>query len=510
VESRVRSCERGRRRITSAAHFADELNAIALDVHGLAADGRFFESLGMTTSVAGGSSQGPTLARRLGPFDATMIVMGGIIGAGIFVNPSVVARQVHTPALVLGAWIIGGAIALIGAFVYAELAVLRPRVGGQYAYLRDAYGPSVAFLYGWTLLLVTQTGGMAGAAIIFGRYFRELTGLSVPEQAVAAITLALLTIVNCMGVRAGSNVQSALMLTKLAAIALLIGVGFVLVTPAPSMASATPVDSGGAVGLATAMVPVLFAYGGWQTASFVSGEMRNPRRDLPRGLLIGVVGVIVLYLAVTYVCLRTLGVDGLAQTSTPASEVMRRALGARGARLIALGIAISTVGFLSQSILTAPRVYYAMARDGVFFKVVGKLDPRSRVPVVAIVLQGVWAAIIALTGKYDQILNYVVSIDVLFFGLTGASLLVFRARARRAGTEASEGELVRVPWHPITTLVFVLACWAVSLTTIVQYPRNAGIGVAILLLGLVVYQAWRKSALERAGPSTGGDDRFTS
>jgi APA family basic amino acid/polyamine antiporter len=450
--------------------------------------------------TAGSPDAQPTLARRLGPFDATMIVMGGIIGAGIFVNPSVVARQVHTPALVLGAWIIGGAIALIGAFVYAELAVLRPRVGGQYAYLRDAYHPVVAFLYGWTLLLVVQTGGMAGAAIIFGRYFRELTGFGVPEQAVAAVTLALLTIVNCMGVRAGSNVQSALMLTKLAAIALLIGVGFILVTPAATMASSSSssIDSGGAVGLATAMVPVLFAYGGWQTASFVSGEMRNPRRDLPRGLLIGVVGVIVLYLAVTFVCLRTLGVDGLAQTSTPASEVMRRALGDRGARLIALGIAISTVGFLSQSILTAPRVYFAMARDGVFFKAVGKLDPRSRVPVVAIVLQGVWAAIIALTGKYDQILNYVVAIDVLFFGLTGASLLVFRARARRAGTEASEGELVRVPWHPVTTLVFVIACWAVSLTTIVQYPANAGIGVAILVLGLVVYRFWKRVPLSDA------------
>src|SRR5690242_6849044 len=251
------------------------------------------------TSAAFSPSDGsgePTLARRLGAFDATMIVMGGIIGAGIFVNPSVVARQVHTPALVLGAWIIGGAIALIGAFVYAELAVLRPRVGGQYAYLRDAYHPIVAFLYGWTLLLVTQTGGMAGAAIIFGRYFRELTGLGVPEQAVAALTLAVLTIVNCMGVRAGSNVQSALMLTKLAAIALLIGVGFILVTPAPATTAPATIDSGGPVGLATAMVPVLFAYGGWQTASFISGEMRNPRRDLPRGLLIGVVGVIVLYL----------------------------------------------------------------------------------------------------------------------------------------------------------------------------------------------------------------------
>src|SRR5438552_10821005 len=167
----------------------------------------------------------PPLARSLGPFDATMIVMGGIIGAGIFVNPSVVARQVHTPALVLGAWIIGGAIALIGAFVYAELAVLRPRVGGQYAYLRDAYGPAVAFLYGWTLLLVTQTGGMAGAAIIFGNYFREFTGLGLGSQWIAAAALGILTLINCIGVRAGSNVQSALMVSKLLAIVVLIGVG---------------------------------------------------------------------------------------------------------------------------------------------------------------------------------------------------------------------------------------------------------------------------------------------
>ena len=442
----------------------------------------------------------PTLARRLGAFDATMIVMGGIIGAGIFVNPSVVARQVHTFGLVLAAWVIGGVIALVGAFVYAELAVLRPRVGGQYAYLRDAYHPIVAFLYGWTLLLVTQTGGMAGAAIIFGRYFRELTGTGIPEQAVAALALGILTIVNCLGVRAGSNVQSALMLTKLAAIALLIGVGL-FGAPVSRAATAAPTaNTGGMVGLATAMVPVLFAYGGWQTASFVSGEMRDPRRDLPRGLLVGVVGVVVLYLAVTFVCLRVLGVGGLAATATPASQVMRNALGDRGARLIALGIAVSTVGFLSQSVLTAPRVYYAMARDGVFFKAVGTLDPRSRVPVVAIVLQGAWAAVIALTGKYDQILNYVESIDVLFFGLTGASLIVFRARARRANQPAGGG--VRVPLHPVTTGLFVLACWSISLTTIVQFPTNAGVGVGILLIGVLVYQFWsrrgRPAELERA------------
>src|SRR6195256_3399465 len=282
------------------------------------------------------------LARRLGLFDATMIVMGGIIGAGIFVNPAVVARNVHTPLLMLGAWVIGGMIALIGAFVYAELAALRPRVGGQYAYLRDAYHPIVAFLYGWTLLLVVQTGGMAGAAIIFCRYFRELSGLAVPEQAVAAIALGVLTAINCFGIRAGSNVQSALMLTKLGAIVMLIGVGWMMVAPATVGLTTGPSPETGNAwqGLAAAMVPVLFAYGGWQTASFVSGEMRDPRRDLPRGLFIGVAGVIVVYVLVTWVCLRALGPAGLANTNTPASEVMRQALGSRGAKLIACGIAI--------------------------------------------------------------------------------------------------------------------------------------------------------------------------
>jgi APA family basic amino acid/polyamine antiporter len=238
------------------------------------------------------------------------------------------------------------------------------------------------------------------------------------------------------------------------------------------------------------MVPVLFAYGGWQTATFISGEMRNPRRDLPRGLFIGVAGVILSYLLVTYVCLRGLGVAGLANTTTPASEVMRHALGARGGKIIACGIAISTVGFLSQSILTAPRVYYAMARDGVFFKAVGRLSPRTRVPVVAIVLQGIWAVVVAITGRYEQILNYVVTIDVLFFGLTGASLFVFRARARRDGTKQTHDDLIRVPWHPITTGLFVVACWGVALSTLVRFPQNAGIGVAILGLGALVYRFW--------------------
>ena len=446
----------------------------------------------------GQSAPETALARRLGIFDATMIVMGGAIGAGIFVNPSVVARQVHTPVLVLGAWVVGGLIILIGAFVYAELAARRPLVGGQYAYLRDAYNPMLAFLYGWALLLVVQGGAMAGAAIIFGNYFRELTGTHVPVPVIAVTAIGALTAINCLGVRAGSNVQNALTLTKILAIVFLILAGWIAVAPVTSSGAsiaqgeAAQPAPGGLTSMVMAMVPVLFAYGGWKTTSFMAGEMRNPRRDLPRGLIMGVMGVIVLYVTVTFVCLRTLGVAGLAATTTPASEVMRHALGERGAKIIALGIAVSTVGYISQSMLTTPRVFYAMACDGVFFKAVGWLHPRTRAPVVAIALQGAWTAVIALSGKYDRILNYVEAINVLFAGLTGASLFIYRSRARRDGTNAADYKIVRVPGHPFTTLVFVLACWAVSLTSIVKSPGDAGLGVVILGIGALVYRFWRK------------------
>src|SRR5688572_3527714 len=425
-----------------------------------------------------------------------MIVMGGIIGAGIFMNPSVVARHVSSPALMMGAWAAGGVIALAGAFVYAELAQRRSEVGGQYAYLRDAFHPIAAFLYGWTLLLVIQTGGMAAVSMTFANYFRELTGWNVGRSAIAVSTLGILTLVNCLGVRSGSNVQNALMVTKIAAILMLVILGWravgdlSLAVPVEQVQVLEPAGGPGPGGsFLAAMVPVLFAYGGWQTASFVSGEMRNPERDLPRGLLYGVVGVIVLYLAVNLVCILVLGPQALASTQTPASAVMRRALGEGGARLIAAGIAVSTVGFLSQGMLTAPRVYYAMARDGVFFKTVGKLSERTRAPVGAIVLQGVWASLIVIFfGFYEQVLNYVVALDALFFGLTGAALLVYRRR----DPTAVRG--VRMPGHPVTTMVFVLAFWILAASTIVKFPKDAGMGVLILLLGVPVYLFWRKRA----------------
>jgi APA family basic amino acid/polyamine antiporter len=435
-------------------------------------------------------SHAPQLARRLGLFDATMIVMGGIVGSGIFVTPYVVARQVHTPALIVGAWLAGGLIALAGAFVYAELAARRPHVGGQYAYLRDAYHPAVAFVYGWALLLVIQTGGMAAVAVTFARYFREVTHVPLAEPAVAALGIALLVAVNCMGVRSGSTVQNALMLLKILAILGLVAAGLLFVAPAAATPSAAPVDPSRGLLLAfgAAMTPVMFSYGGWQTASFVAGEMRDPRRDLARGLLIGVAGVIALYVGVTLACLHALGADGLAATTTPASSVMRLAFGERGATLVAAGIAISTLGFLSQGMLTAPRVYFAMAADGLFFRSVARVSPRTRAPVVAVVLQGALSLLIALSGTYEQILSYVVAVDWVFFALTGGALFVFR---RRAG-DGDDG--ARVPGHPLTTALFVAAAALIVVATVLDAPVNSAVGLGIMLAGLPVYLLWRRRA----------------
>ncbi len=431
---------------------------------------------------------GPSLAREIGLFGATMLVMGGIVGSGIFMNPYVVAGQVGTPALILLAWSFGGLVALAGAFVYAELASLRPAVGGQYAYLREAYSPQVAFLYGWVLLLVTQSGGMAAVAVTLARYLGELVALPVSEAAVALAVLAALTAVNCLGVRAGSDVQSLLMVLKTIAILGLVATGFVMfggerVALVPVLDRPPSLDLVAAFG--AALVPVLFAYGGWQTSGFVMGELKRPERDMPRALLLGVAGVVVLYLSVNVVCLRALGADGLAASRAPATDVMRAALGERGARLIALGIVISTLGFLAQGILTAPRVYYAMARDGVFFRAVGELHPRSRVPVLAIALQGLVAGLIAVSGRYEQILNYVVSVDFIAMGLTGAALFVFRRRGETGS--------FRAPGHPWTTAFFVLSCWLVVAATIHRYPRDSLKGLAILALGLPVYWLWTRT-----------------
>lgn len=434
----------------------------------------------------------PQLARRLGLFDTTMLVMGGIIGSGIFINPYVVAQQVPSTILILAAWIFGGLIALAGAFIYAELSSQTSASGGQYIYLRDAFHPALAFVYGWALLLVTQSGGMAAVAVTFAKYVCVLGNLEANDNVaaiLATIALVLLTIINCLGVRAGSTTQNVFMILKLLAIAALVGFGLtVRGTQGAALLRSTSSAPGvwnSLTAFGAALIPVQFAYGGWQTSCFVAGEVRNPQRNLPRGLLLGVLGVIAVYLSVNFVCVHALGPLGLAQTRTPASALMRLALGETGARIIAIGIAVSTIGFLSQSMLTAPRVYFAMAEDGVFFSGLAKLN-RARVPAFAIALQGALAIVITLSGRYEQILNYVISVDVVFFALTAATVFVFRKRYRNQKVDT-----FRIPGHPFTTLFFILACAGVAFSTAYRYPHNSAIGLGIMLSGLPVYLFWR-------------------
>jgi basic amino acid/polyamine antiporter, APA family len=441
-------------------------------------------------SSGSSNEQRAGLVRQLGLFGTTMAVMGGIIGAGIFINPYLVAQRVHTPALILGAWIVGGIIALLGGFIYAELAARLPVVGGQYAYLREALHPMVAFLYGWVLLLVIQTGGMAAVAVTFARYFLELTHWPFGESLIAALALAVLTGINCLGVRAGSRAQSLMTLTAIAAIAFL---EICSIFTAQSHLSWRPIldqplSGNLAITFGSAMTPVVFAYGGWQTSSFLAGEVRDAPKILPRALILGVIGVIAVYVSVNFVYLRALGPQGLAATTTPASSVMRIFLGTRGAQIIAAGISFSALGFLAQSILTAPRVYFAMASDRVFFQSVARIHPQTHVPVTAIALQGVCAIIIALSGTYAQVVNYVVAMDCIFFGLTALCLFVLRQRAASEKTGAIN---YLVPGHPWTTMVFILAQWMVVLSTFVHDPKRAFIGLGIALAGVPVFLLWR-------------------
>src|SRR5438874_10532888 len=433
----------------------------------------------------------PRPRRQLGLFDATMIVMGGIVGAGIFANPSEVAHRVHTPFLILGVWVLGGLFAMCGAFIWAELAMRLPAAGGQYLYLREAYHPAVAFVYGWGLLLITQTGGMAAVAVIFASYFRALTGADWNSSAIAVIALLTLAGINCLGARTGSNVQSALMLLKIGAIAALVMIGFTAghgsLRLEPFLGE--PASFGLLKSIGAAMVPIAFAYGGWQTATFLAGEMRDARRDLSRGLLIGVGGVVALYLAVNLACLRVLGSAGLDATTTPASDVMRLALGERGAQWIALAITISTLGFLSQSTLTAPRVYYAMARDGLFFARIGKLWSRSGAPVLSIMLQGMAAIVIACSGTYGEILNFEVTVDFIFFAMTAAALFILCRR--RAESDASD--VYRAPGHPFTTAIFVFSCLGIVVSAVIASPRNSAIALCIMLAALPTYYFWTRS-----------------
>lgn len=430
--------------------------------------------------------------RVLRPFDATMVVIGGIIGSGIFINPRLVAQSLDSSGLVLLAWAVGGLVALCGAFAYAELGSRFPRAGGQYVYLKDAWHPLAGFLYVWALLLIIETGAMAAVAIIFAEYLLRFLGRSdVAALPLAIAALVVVSAVNYVGVKPGSRVLNVFVVLKVAALAVLIGIGLFMPAGSPDWLSHTrPGDGSTAIAFGAALIPILFAYGGWQNANYIAEEIDAPERNLPRSLIAGVIIVVLVYVLVNVAYLRLLGLEGLAATATPAADAAARVLGSAGDRFVAAAIAISTFGFLDLAVLAPTRVYYAAAADGYLPSALARLHPRYGTPTVAIVVQAVWAILLALTGTYGDLLNSVVFADWIFFGGTVAALFVWRRRA------AADTAHYKSPLYPLLPGFFVFVAIAVVASVIIEAPGRALTGALLIGTGIPVfmYYASRRRA----------------
>ena len=425
--------------------------------------------------------------RRLGVWDSSMIVVGGVIGAGIFLNPHIVAERTGSAEGVLIAWAVGGLLALIGALCYAELGARRPQAGGAYVYLREAYGPMLAFVYGWIMLVVNYSGSEAAVSVTFATYLCSALSLPVSLiQPLAIGAIVLLTGVSYFGIKAGAILQNALTMLKLLAVVALVVTGVFIAAPPPPATVAHPAVPSlwnfGAI-----LMPVLFSYGGWAYINNVAGEIRDPQRNLPRALLLGMLLVAACYLLANVAYLHALGHAGLAGSTAPAAEIMRGAFGDTGARAISLGIAISTFGFCNISIIAAARVFQVMGAEGLFFRAAGHINPRYRSPDVALAALSGWAIVLALSGSYGQLLNYSTVGDWL--GYAGAVATLFYYRRVRT----DETVTFRMKGYPVLPLIFIVAVLGVVASNIVSNPTDAGMGLAIALLGLPVYWFWSRS-----------------
>ena len=424
--------------------------------------------------------------RELGLLDAVVVVAGGIIGVGIFANPSNVARVLHSPLLILLAWTLGGCVALLGGFIWAELGSRLPHVGGQYVYLSRAYPPIVGFLYGVALLFIINGGSLAAVAILFATYVdRSFVPLGpVGVRVVAATALITLTLVNIAGVRAGKRTNNTLMTAKVGGILVLLALVFSHGTGPASevaLADAAAPSTASIPLLLTALVPILFAYGGWQSCGSLAAEIREPARNLARANVIGVIVVIGLYLSLNVAYLWALTPPEIAASPALAADVARRVTGEAGARFVALLVVISSLGFLGVVIITGPRLYYAMARDGLFFARAGRLHPRYHTPVFALWFQAGVSLVLLTTNTYDELLSYTVFADWLFFGLTAGALFILRRRQ-----PAGPG-IFQAPGHPFTTGIFVLVAFGIVTNSFFAFPIQSFIGSGILLLAAGVY-----------------------
>lgn len=426
----------------------------------------------------------PTLRRSLGPRDLALLVAGIIVGAGIFSTPGTVAQFVTQPVWILVAWALGGLIALSGSLVLAELGSTFPKAGGDYTYLHECFGPFPAFLFGWLFFTVSGTGSIAALGVASGEYARDIAP-ALPGTAVGVVIIAALTVVNVVGLRAGAMTQNVLTAVKFAVMAGVIALAFLGTGSGEDVeVAAAPAGEGIPLGgLSIALVPICFTYMGWSSAGYVGGEVQDPARTFPRGLLIGTALVAALYLLMNAAFLAALTPAQMAGDVLVATTACQQVLGERASRLVSAAVLISIVGCLNGMVLTHGRVLYAMAREGHLFGVFARIHPRTATPVAALALQGVWAVGLMFTGDFQRVVNYVTFVMLSLAVLVVVGLFV----ARRRGLATA----FRMPGYPWIPLFFIgVSGWI--LVGVVRYaPMDAAIGLGMAVVGSVVYALWR-------------------
>ncbi|MGH9434191.1 MAG: APC family permease [Terriglobia bacterium] len=432
----------------------------------------------------------PKLARIIGFPGSIAIVVGTIIGSGIFLVPHNMALALNSPGSLLLVWVIGGALALAGALSLGELGAAMPHAGGVYVYLREAFGPLPAFLYGWGLLLVMQSGSIATLAVGFGIYSGAFLPIGPAGQKwVACGLVAFLTGVNILGTRQSTWVQTTFTVAKLAGLAVLTGAAFFYHPASRHPAVPMALSSKGGMGAwGEALVGVLWAYEGWHMLSFTAGEVRNPSRILPRSYLLGTTMVIAAYLLANVAYLKALGMAGLTHYERVAAETMQLIAGPRGAMFVSALILCSIFGATNGTILTGPRVYFAMAEDRLFFRAARKLHPRFGTPALAIAIQGAWSVVLAASGSYEQLYTYVIFCAWIFYGLAVAGLIVLRRRAPQLERP------YKVWGYPVLPALFCVAALLVALSTLRERPLESLVGIVVILAGAPVYFALRRFA----------------
>ena len=438
------------------------------------------------------STSPPTeLKRELGLFDATMINVGTMIASAIFIVPATVAAAAHGTVTMTLVWVIGGIVSLLGALSIAELAGAYPEAGGQYAYLREAYGTVWAFLYGWATFAVINTASIAAIAVGFARYIGFFVPLSEAAVRIVAIaSIVGLTLLNCRGVRLGATTQNILTVLKIGALLALIITSFVL--PGGSVSHLQPLWPSGNVAqligpFGVAMVAVLWAYDGWIETTYVGSEIVDPGRNLPRSIILSTLIVIALYVLASVAYAYVLSPDGMVGSALVASDAARVTMGSIGAGLVVVAILISTLGANNGIVLTAARIPYAMARGGMFFHSQGTVHPRYGTPITALVTQGIIASLLTAFGTYDQLFTYVVFAEFVFYALSASAVIRLRQTAPQIARP------YRTWGYPVTPIVFIaFAIWLVY-NTIVETPKDSAIGAGLILLGLPGYYYWRRA-----------------